>query len=181
MCVCERACVGVGGLAGGRELTASLLWPGLPSLCQFKLFMSGQWKEYSKIKNASGSGRAWILVQWKQPWEEGLPAWCPGVGWAAGGFRWGVFSCWLGSSSVDRASAEVRPPPPQGQAWRCRELHEEPGSPVRQAWWAPAEHSQSQSRPQAALLLATSCHPPRWTDTLFQPPTYPEMAPHSQV
>lgn len=113
MCVCERACVGVGGLAGGRELTASLLWPGLPSLCQFKLFMSGQWKEYSKIKNASGSGRAWILVQWKQPWEEGLPAWCPGVGWAAGGFRWGVFSCWLGSSSVDRASAEVRPPHPR--------------------------------------------------------------------
>lgn len=92
--VCVCVCVYVHARMVGGELTASLCGKGCPFLlCQFKLFTSGQWKEYSKIKNASGPGRPWIHVRWKQPWEEeGLPALLPGVGWASGGFSRGCFS-----------------------------------------------------------------------------------------
>lgn len=46
------------------KVTASLSGKDCPFLlCQFKLFTSGQWKEYSKIKNALGPGRPWIHVR----------------------------------------------------------------------------------------------------------------------
>lgn len=142
----------------GGELTTSCgkCCPFL--LCQFKLFTSGQWKEYSKIKNASGPGRACIHMWCKQPWEEkGLPRTQEWAGlqvfyWLG----WGALFCWLSTRGVDRARAE--PNTPKGQA-SFRKLHEEPGSSVRQGLVTIHIAQPLWGQTGAILLPATSSRP----------------------
>lgn len=109
-------------------------------LCHFKLFMSGQWKEYSKIKNALGPGIPWILVWWKQPREEErLRALCPGVGWASNGLWWlGAGGCFPASAilpvlkepGLNCAGPGARPGD-GGSCARSRVLHSGKNAPGR--------------------------------------------------
>lgn len=79
---------------------------------------------------------------------------------------------------VDRARAELHTP--RGQGRRCRELHGEPGSPVRQGQ-ASIHRGQAlwgQARP-GVCPAAFHLIPPSDRLTLCQPPAYPELS-HSE-
>lgn len=121
----------------------------------------GQWKEYSKIKNASGPGVPWTHGWWKQPWEEGgLPALCPGVGWASGGLEWGgpVLPV-LTEAGLHCAPPGARPGD-VGSCVRTQVLQS------GEAWWVPAAHNPL---PPAASSLP----PPDW----LSPPVLPRADP----
>lgn len=97
-----------GGTLVRGELAASLCGKGGPLLlCQFKLFTSAQWKEYSKIKNASGPGGPWLhVVETAQ--EKGC---ClhPGAGWDPGGLGGAAFLP-VRTCSVDKPRTEAHTP-----------------------------------------------------------------------